>query len=60
MAGKIYVGNLNYEVPEQELRDAFAKHGKISSLTMKQGFAFVEFETERDAEVCGTLFDQND
>jgi RNA recognition motif-containing protein len=49
---KVYVGNLHYDVQEEELRQAFSKFGRVTSLTMKQGFAFLEYAEERAAEVC--------
>ena len=47
---KIYVGNLSYDVTEDELRTEFAAFGKVDSVSMitdrdtgrSKGFAFVE------------------
>lgn len=52
---KIYVGNLGMDTKESELEDLFYKCGRITRVDVKQvsrppGFAFVEFEDERDAE----------
>jgi RNA recognition motif-containing protein len=55
---KIYVGNLSYNVTEDELRDVFAGYGEVSSVTMitdkftgqSKGFGFVEMPTQADAE----------
>lgn len=46
----IYVGNLPYTITEDELRDAFAAHGEVSSAKIiidrdtnrSKGFGFVE------------------
>jgi RNA recognition motif-containing protein len=46
----IYVGNLSYEVTEEELRDEFAAFGEVASVNIikdkysgqSKGFAFVE------------------
>jgi len=46
----IYVGNLSYEVTEEELRDEFAAFGEVASVTIikdkysgqSKGFGFVE------------------
>jgi RNA recognition motif-containing protein len=46
----IYVGNLDYKVREEQLRDAFSQHGEVSSVKIvtdrdtgrSKGFAFVE------------------
>jgi cold-inducible RNA-binding protein len=53
MAKKIYVGNLNFNTSEQQLRDHFAQHGEVLSATIvtdretgqARGFGFVEMET---------------
>ena len=47
---KIYVGNLSYQVSEDQLREAFAAHGQVDSATVikdkfsgqSKGFGFVE------------------
>ncbi|MGR3301981.1 MAG: RNA recognition motif domain-containing protein [Candidatus Scalindua sp.] len=54
----IYVGNLSYEVTEDEVRDIFSPHGEISSLSIikdkysgqSKGFAFIEMPTQAEAE----------
>ena len=60
MGTKIYVGNLNYETDEQSLRDLFAPHGEIKSVSvvtdrytgMSKGFAFVEMGTDEEASTA--------
>jgi len=55
---KIYVGNLSYDMTEEQLRDAFAEYGKVKSadivmdkLTGKhRGFGFVEMENDDEAQ----------
>jgi RNA recognition motif-containing protein len=50
----IYVGNLDYKVREEMLRDAFEQHGTVSSVKIvtdretgrSKGFAFVEMEDD--------------
>ena len=52
MAKKLYVGNLPFTITEDELREAFAKHGKVESVNVitdretgrPRGFGFVEME----------------
>jgi len=47
---RIYVGNLSYDVTEEDLRNAFAAYGKISSVSIvtdkssgqSKGFAFLD------------------
>ena len=54
----IYVGNLSYEVTEQDLREAFETFGEITSVRIikdkysgrSKGFGFVEMSKKEDAE----------
>lgn len=54
----IYVGNLSYQLTEQELRSAFEQYGEVSSVKIvtdrytgqSKGFAFVEMPVQADAE----------
>jgi len=47
---RIYVGNINYDFREEEIRQKFNEFGNITSLSYKQGFAFVDYADRRDAE----------
>jgi RNA recognition motif-containing protein len=59
----IYVGNLAYGVTQDELRNAFASYGEISSVNLitdkftgeSKGFGFVEMpnNSEADAAIKG-------
>ena len=57
---KIYVGNLSYQVTEEELRNEFAAFGAINSASIvtdkydnrPKGFAFVEMPTKSEAEAA--------
>ncbi|MBW4645112.1 MAG: RNA-binding protein [Goleter apudmare HA4340-LM2] len=50
----IYVGNLSYQVTEEDLKRAFAEYGTVSRVQLPtdretgrpRGFAFVEMETD--------------
>ncbi|MBD2598434.1 RNA-binding protein [Nostoc spongiaeforme FACHB-130] len=50
----IYIGNLSYQVTEEDLRLAFSEYGKVSRVQLPtdretgrpRGFAFVEMENE--------------
>ena len=44
---KLYVGNLNYAVTNDQLAELFAQHGEIKSVNIIEGkgFGFVEFST---------------
>ncbi|MDM8560818.1 RNA-binding protein [Candidatus Parabeggiatoa sp. HSG14] len=54
----IYVGNLSYTVTDEELTEAFAEHGEVTSVNLitdkytgqSKGFAFVEMAKQSDAE----------
>ena len=60
---KIYVGNLSYEVTEDELAAEFGVYGKVDSVAVPsdkfsgrpRGFAFVEMgsKTEAEAAIAG-------
>ncbi|MBI2612650.1 RNA-binding protein [Candidatus Kaiserbacteria bacterium] len=57
MAKKLYVGGLPYSTTEDQLRDAFAQAGDVSSAVVimdkmsgrSKGFGFVEFQNDDDA-----------
>jgi len=54
----IYVGNLSYEVTEEDLRQAFEGFGQIASATIvkdrysgeSRGFGFVEMSSRAEAQ----------
>jgi RNA recognition motif-containing protein len=56
----IYVGNLAYSVTEDDLRDAFAAYGEISSVSLitdklsgqSKGFGFVEMPNNSEADAA--------
>jgi cold-inducible RNA-binding protein len=60
---KIYVGNLSYEVTEDDLKLAFKEFGQVETVTLikdkysgqSKGFGFVEFasKTEGQAAIDG-------
>jgi RNA recognition motif-containing protein len=57
---KIYVGNLSYQVSEEELRQEFTAFGAVTSASIvtdrydnrPKGFAFVEMPTKSEAEAA--------
>ncbi|MBN2076224.1 MAG: RNA-binding protein [Dehalococcoidales bacterium] len=59
---KIYVGNLSYEVTEQDLREEFEAFGKVDSISVvmdrdtgrPRGFAFVEMPTVSEGQAAIT------
>ena len=56
----IYVGNLNYQTTEAELREAFEAYGQLSDVRLitdrysgrSKGFAFVEMPERGEAEAA--------
>lgn len=58
MGRKLYVGNLPYEIGENELQDLFAQAGTVDSVRVMRdqatgrarGFAFVEMGTDDEAQ----------
>lgn len=57
MSKRLYVGGITYRMTDNELRDAFAKAGTVTSATIimdrmsgrSKGFGFVEMETDEGA-----------
>lgn len=60
----IYVGNLDYNIDEQALREAFEPYGQVDNVTIMRdrdtgqprGFAFVEMANDEEAQkaITGT------
>jgi len=54
----IYVGNISYEVTEEELKEAFAVFGKVDTVKVikdnytgrSKGFGFVEMSAKAEAQ----------
>ncbi len=61
---KLYVGNLSYEVMEEELNDLFSEKGQVSSVKIisdkqtgrSKGFGFVEMSTKEEANEVISAF----
>ena len=68
MSKKLYVGNLSFETTEDELRQAFEKHGGVTSVKVitdrdtgrPRGFAFVEMDDASAAEAARRALDGTD
>lgn len=60
MSKKLYIGNLNFDVTEDELEKSFSRFGEIASITIikdsvsgrSKGFGFVEFSDENSAKTA--------
>jgi len=58
MAKKLYIGNLSFDMGDEELKETFSKFGEIISATIvkdrvsgrSRGFGFVEFAQEESAQ----------
>ena len=54
----IYVGNLSYDITDDEVKDLFSPHGEIASVSIikdkhsgqSKGFGFVEMPNQAEAE----------
>jgi RNA recognition motif-containing protein len=59
---RIYVGNLSYEITEEDLRQEFVAFGEITSVNIitdrdsgrPKGFGFVEMDSKAEAEAAIT------
>jgi len=59
---KIYVGNLSYDVTEEELKQEFLAYGEVTSVSIltdrisgrPKGFGFVEMASKSEAEAAIT------
>lgn len=64
MESKLYVGNLSYNVSEDDLRTLFAQAGEIKEITLivdretrrPKGFGFVEMMTQAEAQKAIEMF----
>ena len=60
MAKQIYVGNLSYNMTDEELKGLFEQHGEVSSVKIirypdtkrSKGFGFVEMANDNEAETA--------
>ncbi len=68
MAARLYVGNLPYNVTDEDLSDLFSQAGDIKDVTVikerdtqrSRGFGFVEYNNQADAEKAIQMFDGYD
>jgi len=64
----IYVGNLAWEVGDDELRKAFEEHGKVSSASVikdkfsgrSRGFGFVEMENDEEGKAAVSALNEKE
>lgn len=68
MESKLYVGNLSYDVTEDDLRSLFSQAGEIKDVALildrdtrrSKGFGFVEMATQAEAENAIRMFNEQD
>jgi RNA recognition motif-containing protein len=66
MEVKLYVGNMSYNTTEENLRELFSQAGTVSSVAlikdrttgMSKGFAFVEMDSQTNAQKAITMFNE--
>tara|TARA_B100000902_G_scaffold118719_1_gene119215 strand:- start:1910 stop:2155 length:246 start_codon:yes stop_codon:yes gene_type:complete len=64
----IYVGNLNYDLSEDDLKSAFEEHGAVESVKIiidrysgrSKGFGFVEMSNNDEAKAAMEALSGND
>ncbi|XP_054633167.1 serine/arginine-rich splicing factor 6-like isoform X2 [Dunckerocampus dactyliophorus] len=47
---RVYIGRLSYHVREKDIQRFFGGFGKLMEIDLKNGYGFVEFEDNRDAD----------
>ena len=60
MSTKLYIGNLSFDVTENDLRDMLAQHGPVNEINVimdkdtgrARGFAFATMNTEEGAKAA--------
>jgi len=68
MNKKLYVGNLPYELSDDDLKNHFSQAGSVTSANViryhdtgrSKGFGFVEMEKEEDAQKAIDMFNGKD
>jgi cold-inducible RNA-binding protein len=68
MESKLYVGNLSYNVTEDQLRELFSQAGQIKDVALitdrqtgrSKGFGFVEFATPAEAQKAIEMFNNHE
>jgi len=68
METKLYVGNLSYNVTEEQLRQLFSQAGQIKEVALimdrdtrqPKGFGFVEMTTQAEAEKAIQMFNEHE
>jgi cold-inducible RNA-binding protein len=65
---KLFVGGLPFSLTDEELNEAFAKHGTVASAVIikdrdtgrSKGFGFVEFENDEEGKAAEKALNNSD
>jgi len=59
---KLYVGNLNYSVTNEQLKEVFSSYGEVKGVNVIEGkgFGFVEFSNPSEAETARNALNGTD
>ena len=59
---KLYVGNLNYSVTNDELKELFGNYGEVVNVNIIEGkgFGFVEMSSQAEAEKAKNALNGSD
>ena len=59
---KLYVGNLNYDATEDQLKELFSEFGTVQSVVIipRKGFGFVELSSPEEAEKAKNELNEKD
>ncbi|CAG0915548.1 unnamed protein product [Notodromas monacha] len=50
MSCRVYIGGIHQKTRERDVEKFFYRYGRLREVLLKNGYGFVEFEDERDAE----------
>lgn len=48
-SNRLYIGHISSRIREKDLEYEFGRYGRIRDLSLKQGFAFLEYDKAEDA-----------
>eukprot|EP00287_Rhodomonas_sp_CCMP768_P002711 CAMPEP_0196731722 /NCGR_PEP_ID=MMETSP1091-20130531/11326_1 /TAXON_ID=302021 /ORGANISM="Rhodomonas sp., Strain CCMP768" /LENGTH=76 /DNA_ID=CAMNT_0042074873 /DNA_START=1 /DNA_END=227 /DNA_ORIENTATION=- len=49
-SNRLYIGHLSSRIRERDLEHEFGRYGRIRDVSIKQGFAFLEYDRSEDAD----------
>ncbi len=62
LGSKLYCGNLNYSVTNEQLEELFAGYGEVKQVNLIEGrgFGFIEMSSSSEADAAKEALDGND